>query len=108
MDNQNHHKQDGNQSWFSSGAHHRRRVAWETSGEEVRLAAVKRELIAARERIEQGSASAAVIHMKWAMEKLLPEGQQYCSQTLDDNDPEKTLQGFLDNIIRALNGGERR
>ena len=69
--------------------------------EEIKFGAVKADLISARERINQGNFKAAVLHMKWAIEKLLPEGQQYCSQTLADDDPEKTIQGYLDNIVHA-------
>lgn len=68
----------------------------------IKFGAVKDDLIAARQNIERGNLSGAILHMKWAVEKLLPEGQQYCSQTLDDTDPEKTIQGYLDNIVASV------
>jgi len=67
-----------------------------------RLQNAKRNLIEARREIEAHRPAHALLCMKWAMEHILPEGQQYCSQTLDDSDPEKTLQGLLDNIVTTL------
>ncbi len=60
------------------------------------------DLIYARRAIERGDHRHAVLHMKWAMERLLPEDQRHCTDRLPDKDPDKTLQGYLDNISGAL------
>jgi hypothetical protein len=79
---------------------HLRHQPYEIDG--IKFGAVKDDLISARQRAQQGNLRAAILHMKWAVEKLLPDGQQYCSQTLSDDDPDKTIQGYLDNIVDVL------
>ncbi len=69
---------------------------------ESNIHSAREALIHARELIQANNLRAALLHMKWACERLLPEGQQYCTQLLHDDDPDKTLQGFLDNIVEAL------
>jgi hypothetical protein len=69
---------------------------------QAKLTRAKALLIEARQCIEKGNHRKTILHMKWAMEMILPEGQQYCSQFLKDEDPDKTLQGFLDNILTAV------
>lgn len=65
-------------------------------------AKARMDLIGARQAIEAGNYRAAILCLKWAMESVLPQEQRYCSQTLPDSDSDKTLQGFLDNIVEAI------